>query len=207
MAFVFHQEEAASKLDCRKLKYQISELHNELLDLKIQMGMPLMGDKPSVPSSPKTPKVGLSPLSHRKFVSSRASFSKTGGVTGTKVASVLPMPDFKFKKDKDGKPLRMVNQIKELSSMNRAVKLMSIAAGPSRTSSDAEAFAEKPDDAQVPHGQESAGGEAEAGGLPDVAGGEAGDGRRNDPPGEIGGPKGRGPHKIVPSRLKVKDKK
>ena len=101
VAFVFHQEEAASKLDCRKLKYQISELHDELLDLKIHMGMPLMGDKPSAPSSPKTPKVGLSPLSHRKSVSSRASFSKTGGVTGTKVASVLPMPDFKFKKDKD----------------------------------------------------------------------------------------------------------
>ena len=207
VAFVFHQEEAASKLDCRKLKYQISELHDELLDLKIHMGMPLMGDKPSAPTSPKTPKVGLSPLSHRKSVSSRASFSKTGGVTGTKVASVLPMPDFKFKKDKDGKPLRMVNKIKELSSMNRAVKLMSIAAGPSRTSSDVEAFAEKPDDAQVPHGQESAGGEAEAGGPPDVAGGEAGDGRRNDPPGEVGGPIGRGPHKIVPSRLKVKDKK
>ena len=43
LAFVFHQEEAASKLDCRKLKYQISELHDELLDLKIHMGMPLMG--------------------------------------------------------------------------------------------------------------------------------------------------------------------
>ena len=201
VAFVFHQEEAASKLDCRKLKYQISELHDELLDLKINMGMPLMGDSPSAPSTPKTPKVGLSPLSHRKSLTTRAL---SGNALGLKVASVLPMPDFKFKKDKDGKPLRMANKVKDLASMNRAVKLMSVAAGPSRTASDTEAAVEKPENAQVPHEQDSTG-DAVAGALsPAIAGGETEDEGRKDPSGGAGALKGRGAHKIVPSRLKGK---
>lgn len=199
VAFVFHQEEAASKLDCRKLKYQISELHDELLDLKINMGMPLMGDNPSAPSSPKTPKVGLSPLSHRKAASTRAL---SGNAAGLKVASVLPMPDFKFKKDEDGKPLRMAKKIKDLASMNRAVKLMSVAAGPSRTASDAEAAVEKLDGAQVPREPDSTG-DAVAGGVSSaVAGGETSDRSPKDLSGGAGAPKGRRPHKIVPSRLK-----
>ena len=177
VAFVFHQEEAASKLDCRKLKYQISELHDELLDLKINMGMPLAGDAPSNPVTPKTPtSKALSPRSNRNAALSARRVSQTGSMSGAKVANILPMPDFKFKKDEDGKPLRSADKIRQWSNVSSAIRMMSIA-----TASSASGDKGPSDDSSSHEPAEGGGGN--------------------------GGVASRGPHKIVPSRLKPIDTK
>ena len=176
VAFVFHQEEAASKLDCRKLKYQISELHDELLDLKISMGMPLVGDAPSNPGTPKASKA-LSPRSNKNVTLSARRVSRTGSMSGAKVANILPMPDFKFKKDEDGKPLRSTEKIRQWSNVSSAIRMMSTASASSADRGPSDGTS-----SQDP-----------AEGLAGENGGAAS--------------QGRGPHKIVPSRLKPIDTK